>query len=221
MPARTSNHILLALSAADRALLEPDLEAVELPVRRQLAKANKPIEHIYFIDSGIASVVRNGSTRPVEVGIIGREGLSSIGALMGRHQSDFDIFIQIAGTGRRIRPELLCIASERSPTLHRDLMRYAYSYLLQVAMTATSNGRNRLEERLARWLLLAQDRAGDELSFTHEFLGLMLCTTRPGVTVAIKNLEAQNLIQPGRGRIKILDRDGLMQRTNDTYSPQA
>jgi CRP-like cAMP-binding protein len=205
-----SNHILEALSRTDRDLLEPDLESVDLPVRTQLARRQRRVEHVYFLDSGIASVVADGGVQPIEIGIIGLDGMSSMGVLLGKQHSSHDVFMQIAGAGRRIRADILCMADERSLTLHRLLMRYVNSLYEQVGQTAMANGKSRIEIRLARWLLMAHDRVeGNDIELTHEFLSMMLATPRPGVTLAVGHLVSAGLIETKRGRLTILNRVAL------------
>ena len=111
-------------------------------------------------------------------------------------------------------------ADGRSPTLHRALLQYVNAYLQQTTATALANGRSKMEERLARWLLMADDRLdGDKLPLTHEFLGFMLGTYRPGVTKAVQALEKEGLIAARRGGITILNRKGMKKRSNGTYVP--
>jgi len=219
-PSRRSNRILASLSRKDMALLEPHLTPVDLPLRKQLATRNKRIDQIYFIDAGFASVVANGTERPIEVGLIGREGMTGLGVVMGDDRAAHETFIQAAGSGRRISATNLRRADDKSAPLHRAFMRYAHSFLVQVTHTALANGRSKIEERLARWLLMADDRIdGDELPLTHEFLGIMLGTQRPGVTLAVQALERGGLIEAKRGRIVILDRKTLEKNSNGTYLP--
>jgi CRP-like cAMP-binding protein len=213
-----SNHIIESLSRKDRDLLEPDFESVDLPLRTPLAQRKRRVEHVYFVDSGLASIVADGGGQPIEIGIIGWEGMSSIGVLLGKQQSSHDVFMQIAGAGRRIRADILCGADEHSLTLHRVLMRYVNSLYEQVGQTATANGKSRIEVRLARWLLMSHDRVeGDDFAMTHEFLSLMLATPRPGVTLALGHLASEGLIETKRGKIRILDRAGLEAKCKGIY----
>jgi CRP-like cAMP-binding protein len=217
----SSNRILSRLSRQDLALLEPHLEAVDLPVRKPLEARRKRIEHVYFIESGFASVVANGTKKPsIEVGIIGREGMTGLGIVLGNDRAQHATYIQAAGKGLRISADRLREADERSITLHRAMLRFAYAFLAQTTTTALANGRSKMEERLARWLLMADDRIdSEELPLTHEFLGLMLGTHRPGVTIAIQALEKRGLIAARRARVTILDRKGLEKCSNGTYLP--
>ena len=215
------NRILSRLSPADLGLLEPHLEPVDLPVHRPLEGRNRRIDFVYFIEAGFASVVANGSGKPsIEVGIIGREGMTGLAIIMGQQQAPHDTYIQVAGKGRRIRAAKLREADERSNTLHRAMLHYAHAFLLQATTTALANGRSKIEERLARWLLMAQDRVdSDQLPLTHEFLSLMLGVRRAGVTAALQALERKELISRNRGKMLILDRKGLEKQSNGTYVP--
>jgi CRP-like cAMP-binding protein len=128
--------------------------------------------------------------------------------------------MQAAGEGHCIRARHLREALEQSPTLQRALLRYAQAFLNQTTLTAVANGRNKIEERLARWILMADDRIdGDELPLTHEFLAMMLSVRRPGVTIAIQELESEGVIASKRGRIIIADREQLKKMSNGTYQP--
>jgi CRP-like cAMP-binding protein len=214
-----SNRILSRLSRQEFALLEPHLEAVDLPVRKTLEVRRKRIDQVYFIESGFASVVANGTNKPsIEVGIIGREGMTGLAIVMGHDRAQHDTYIQVAGHGLRISAAKLREADERSMILHRAMLRYAHAFLLQTTTTALANGRSKIEERAARWLLMADDRIdGDDLPLTHEFLGLMLGTHRPGVTIALQALEKAGLITTRRSHITIIDRKGLEKSSNGTY----
>ena len=215
------NRILSRLSPADLGLLETHLEPVDLPVHRPLEGRNRRIDFVYFIEAGFASVVANGSGKPsIEVGIIGRERMTGLAIIMGQQQAPHDTYIQVAGKGRRIRAAKLREADERSNTLHRAMLHYAHAFLLQATTTALANGRSKIEERLARWLLMAQDRVdSDQLPLTHEFLSLMLGVRRAGVTAALQALERKELISRNRGKMLILDRKGLEKQSNGTYVP--
>ena len=214
-----SNRILSRLSRQEFALLEPHLEAVDLPVRKTLEARRKRIDQVYFIESGFASVVANGTNKPsIEVGIIGREGMTGLAIVMGHDRAQHDTYIQVAGHGLRISAAKLREADERSMILHRAMLRYAHAFLLQTTTTALANGRSKIEERAARWLLMADDRIdGDALPLTHEFLGLMLGTHRPGVTIALQALEKAGLITTRRSHITIIDRKALEKSSNGTY----
>jgi CRP-like cAMP-binding protein len=214
----TSNHILKQLSAADFRLLELHLRHEPLPVRKQLQARNARTSQVYFLESGIASVVANGEDA-IEVGIIGREGMTGISLALGSDdRAPHETFMQIAGSGFALGAAELREAIRQSITLHHVLLRYVHTFLIQATQTALANGRSKMEERLSRWLLLAHDRIdGDELALTHEFLGMMLGVQRSGVTIAVQELERRGLIGTKRGLIIILNRAGLKKNSNGTY----
>jgi CRP-like cAMP-binding protein len=219
LPRSIENHLLSHLSTEDLLLLQPNLKRVDLPLRKQLEQANKPIHQIYFLESGFASVVADGAgDRGIEVGLIGREGMTGLPILMGTDRSPHETFIRSAGAGLRISAGSLRKAMETSRSLHRTFLLFAHAFTMQVTNTAMANGRSKLEQRLARWLLMAQDRTGKgELPLTHELLSIMLGVRRPGVTVALKLLEEAGLLQARRGIISIIDRRELERLADHTY----
>ena len=215
------NRILSNLTRADFALLAPHLAPVDLPLRTVLETSNKRIETIYFLDRGFASVVANGSSeKPIEVGMIGLEGMTGLPVVLGHDRAAHDTYIQAAGSGWAIGTANLRTAMDKSVQLHRSFLRCAHAFLMQTTQTALANGRNKNEERLARWLLMADDRIdGGELPLTHKLLAIMLGGHRPAVTLALKALERKGLIKAGRGCIAILDRKGLVKFSNGAYLP--
>jgi len=219
--ATTPNRILSGLSRADFALLEPHLEVVDLPVRKQLERRDKRIDHVYFPEHGFASVVANGTgERSIEVGIIGREGMTGLSIVFGKDRARHETFIQVAGDGQRISAANLRGAIDQSGDLLRVFLLYAHTFLMQASDTALANGRSNIEQRLARWLLMADDRIdGEELPLTQEFLSIMLGVRRAGVTTAVQELERQGLIATKRGGITLLDREALEECAGGTYSP--
>jgi CRP-like cAMP-binding protein len=183
-----------------------------------LENRTKTIEHVYFIERGFASVVANGSGRAIEVGLIGREGMTGLAVVMGTDRTPHDTYMQAAGNGQRISSAKLRSAMEQSPALHRFFLLYGHAFVVQTAQTALVNGRSKIEERLARWLLMAHDRLDDDtMPLTHEFLSVMLGVRRPGVTVALDTLEKGGLIRATRGAVTILNRTGLKKISNRAY----
>jgi CRP-like cAMP-binding protein len=215
-----SNQILASLSAADRRLLGP-LTKVELPCRTILESRNKRIDRVYFIDSGLASIVANGiKGQGIEVGIVGRDGVTGTAVILGRDRSPHETFIQVEATARWVSSDVLTRAMAESPSVQKALLQACHRFLIETSYTALANGRNKVEERLSRWLLLAHDRLdGNGLPLTHEFLSLMLGVRRPGVTEALHFLERKGLVRPGRGVIEIVDREGLVVLSNGAYKP--
>ena len=212
-----TNFILARLTEADFRVIEADLQDVDLPVHKILERSHRRINSVYFPDSGFASVVAGGKS-PIEVGIIGREGMTGLAVLLGNDLPKNETYVQAAGKGRRLRANILRKAIDQHASLHRSMLHCVHAFLDQAAMTALANGRSTIEERLARWLLLADDRIDEpEIPLTHEFLALMLGVRRPGVTVAAQALERDGLIARRRGSIVILKRNGLEKLAGATY----
>ena len=219
-----ANRLLAELSPGDFALLQPHLGLIDLPMRRQLELRNRPIEFVYFIDSGLASmVVSVGAQHSVEAGIIGFEGMTGLPILLGTDRGTHETFIQRAGQGRRIGADALRNAMEKSPSLRRHLLHYAHVMTTQMAFTALSNARFKIEERLARWLLMAEDRSeSSTIHLTHEFLAVMLGSRRAGVTHALNEFQKRGVIATKRGVIEIIDRGALEEAANGSYgAPEA
>ncbi|MEL6059923.1 MULTISPECIES: Crp/Fnr family transcriptional regulator [unclassified Methylobacterium] len=215
------NFLLAMLSGPDLALLEPHLEAVELPVGLVLAEPATTISHAVFIDVGLCSVVSSlAEAGRIEVGLFGRDGMAIPALVLGSDTTPFQMFMQVGGRGRQIPVPALRAAVAASPSLRDLLLRYAQTFLVQVAQTAIANAGATAEERLARWLLMYHDRQdGDDLSVTHEFLAIMLGVRRPTVTVAIHTLEGVGLIRARRGRIRVLSRARLEEVAGRSYGP--
>jgi CRP-like cAMP-binding protein len=215
----SSNTLLLSLSSPDFDLLAPHLEAVTLGLRKLLEKPDKRIEDVYFPETGFASVVaiqRGG--KEVEVGLIGREGMTGLPIVLGNHRSPHATYIQAPGKGHSIPAAELRQAIQASVSLRDSLLKFVQAFGVQTTHTAICNARSKLDVRLARWLLMAQDRIQDDiLPLTHEFLSLMLAVRRPGVTDALNALRKRKLISYRRGEITINDRKGMARVAGDAY----
>ena len=218
------NRLLAVLSHADRDLLAPCLEVAVLDARQILETPRDPISHVYFVESGLVSVV--GTSEPdhrIEVGMVGYEGMTGLGIVLGDDRSANETMVQSAGSAMRISTALLRETMAASRSLTATLLRYVNVFMMQGSQTALANGRGRLDERLARWLLMWHDRVlDDDLVTTHEFLALLLGVRRQGVTVALHELEGRGLIRSTRSHVRILDRDGLRVVANGFYGiPEA
>lgn len=212
------NRLLLSLSNADRSLVWPDLVPVELPLRLAIEGKGETVEHVYFPDAGIISVVAQDEESQIEVGLIGREGMSGMTVVLSNHRSPHEAYVQMAGDAHRIVTVHLRAAMLKSHTLRERFYRYALVFMTQIAQTAFANAKLSVEGRLARWLLMASDReAGRDLRITHEFLAVMLGVRRPGVTDALSALEGRGLIRANRGQIRILRRKGLITLAGSGY----
>lgn len=217
------NRLLSALSPADVDLLQPNLKRVKLEIRKDLEAPNKPIEYVYFMEAGIASVVATSDRENVEVGLIGREGMSGLTIVLGNHRSPHSTYIQVAGQAQRISVVHIRFAMETSTSMRGLFMKFVQAFMIQTAHTAIANARAKIEVRLARWILMAHDRIEhNRLPLTHEFLALMLGVRRAGVTEALHVLESQRLIKSSRGQVVVHNRKGLERSARNLYGiPEA
>lgn len=215
------NGLLGALSEEDLRVLSAHLEFVSLDKRHVLERPGEDISQIYFPLSGLGSIVAVGSRlkdQRIEAGIFGRDGMSGTSILLGARTAVHEVYIQLPGKGLRLPTDALREAMETRPAIRTRLLNYVHVLQLQITHTALANGRDHLETRLARWLLMAHDRVeGDSLDLTHEFLSLMLGVRRPGVTTTLHALEGRGLVKTGRGTIDVIDRDGLIETANGSY----
>jgi CRP-like cAMP-binding protein len=221
---RSTNRLLASLSANDLGLLEPHLQPVTLAVRKSLEQPNRRIDAVYFPHSGFASVIAiQSGKRQVEVGLIGREGMSGLPIVLGNHRSPHATYMQVAGEGQCIRAGDLRKAMRESPSLRDSLLKFVPAFGVQATHTAVCNAQSRLDQRLARWLLMAHDRVGNDLlPLTHEFLSIMLGVRRPGVTDALNALQDQGLVKGVRGGITMKDRKGMERYAGEAYGiPEA
>jgi CRP-like cAMP-binding protein len=219
------NTLLSALSPADLALLKPHLTRVPLEREQVLITANVPVDYVYFLEGGIASIVSAmASSGRTEVGIFGREGVSATCLLLGTDRSPHESFMQVDGASAlRIDTEAYLTAIKQSETLRTMLLRFVQTTLVQAAQSTATNAHHRIESRLARWLLMCHDRIdGDEIAITHEFMGMMIAAERSGVTVTLHILEGTGMIYSKRGRVIIRDRERLEDLAGDSYGvPEA
>ena len=217
----SKNLLLRTLSAEDQALLTPMIQRVYVALRQPLETAHHRIETAYFLETGLASIVaRKDGGSSVEVGLVGCEGMTGTSITLRDTESPFDCFVQMEGTAMSISADNLREALSTSQTLSDLLIRYARTIGVQTTYTALASGQIKIEERLARWILMVHDRTfGDNFFVTHEFLGMMLGVQRPGITVALQTLESKHLIGSQRGEVQVKDRDGLMKLAKGTYGP--
>ena len=212
------NRLLSALAPDDYALIEPNLERVGLEPLVVLIEANRPIQHVVFPESGIVSTIANTDEGKIEVGLIGREGMVGVPVILGVDQVPHLSMVQGAGEGLRISTPDLRAAIEARPSIFRPFGLFVHSLIVQMGQTAYANVTFNIEARLARWILMTQDRTGgDEFLLTHEFLSTMLGVRRPGVTTATHALEGMGSIRNRRGRIEVLDREKLLELAGDAY----
>jgi CRP-like cAMP-binding protein len=215
-----SNIILLSISDDDYSSLRPHLEYVNLPNHLVLHEASAKLEFAYFPNRGLISLVvvmKDGKT--AEAGIVGIEGFTGTLAAVGLGRSPLQAVVQITGDGFRVEVSALQDTLESTPHLQMMLSRYAAIRGMQVAQTAACNRLHDIEQRLARWLLMTQDRVDSaELLITHDFLATMLGTDRPTVSLAAAALQKKKLIEYTRGAVKIVNRKKLEASACECYA---
>jgi CRP-like cAMP-binding protein len=210
------NNRLLQLCSPDDVAALGKLERVSLSMRERFPDVDG--EGAYFIEDGVASIIIDvGEKMPVELGIVGREGMVGLAAVYGDPTEPLRAVMQVAGIALRCDASALRQTLQERSAMRQVLLNFARAFTIQVATTALANGRSKLDERLARWLLMVADRVGPSFPITHEFISIMLGVRRSGVTLAIQMLEGDGLIRAHRGSITILDRPGLVQIANGAY----
>jgi CRP-like cAMP-binding protein len=206
-----SNLILLSISDGDYISLRPHLEYVELPNHLVLQEAGEKLKFAYFPNRGMISLVvvmKDGKT--AEAGIVGNEGFTGTPSAVGLSRSPLQAVVQITGDGFRVEVAALQNTLQSTPRLQMMLSRYAVVQGMQVAQTAACNRLHDVKQRLARWLLMTQDRVDSaSLPITHDFLATMLGTDRPSVSLAAGVLQKKKLIEYTRGAVKIVNRKKL------------
>lgn len=205
------NMLLATLAKADAELLKPSLEYVDLKLGEELYQAHQPIEYAYFPLSGVCSVIaENAEGVRIETGLIGREGFVGIPIVLFAQKAPSRIAVQTEGRTLRVSSAKLLGVIHQSPSIHKLLLRFAHIFSVQVTQTAISNGHNTINERLARWFLMCQDRADvPEFPMTHEFISKMIAVRRAGITDALTYLEGKKAVRSLRNRVVIIDRSIL------------
>jgi len=217
-PAR-HNRLLASLSREDYQLLRAHLLPTSLPYKCPLYEANEPITFVYFIETGVGSLVNTMTNGDVaEVGTIGNEGIVGLPVVFGDDRSPTSLYMQVAGSGLKMKAKLFQDAMQRSATIRAAMLHYAHAFFDQVAQSAACNTFHSLEQRCCRWLLMTHDRMqSNDFPLTQEFLAMMLGVRRAGVTVAANALRKVGLIKYDRGHVTILDHAGLQKRSCECY----
>ncbi|MEQ1544557.1 Crp/Fnr family transcriptional regulator [Methyloglobulus sp.] len=214
-----TNRLLDALPFKDREQLLANCEAIELIFGEVLYRANEPVLHVYFPTGGFISLVTSvDSSANLEVGLVGNEGILGVSLMLGVNVAPFYSLVQGAGSALRMTASSFLYELERSPALQLELKHYLYITMRQLAQTAICTRYHLVEARLARWLLMTQDRAhSDRFHVTHVFLAYILGVRRVGITKAANSLLKKKLISYKRGDITILDRAGLEAASCECY----
>jgi CRP-like cAMP-binding protein len=214
-----ANRLLGLLSPRDYQRLRPHLHRIPLEYKQSLYRASKPINFVYFIETGVGSLVntmKNGDA--AEVGTIGNEGAVGLPILFGDNRAPTSVYVQVPGAGLRMKASLFEKELMQSGSMRTVMLHYAHAFFNQVAQSAACNHYHSLQQRCCRWLLMTHDRMqSDEFLLTQEFLAMMLGVQRTGVTAAAGALQRSGLIRYKRGNVTILNRRGLVQRSCECY----
>jgi CRP-like cAMP-binding protein len=215
-----SNTILLAIPDDEFNGLRGQLEYTELPHHTVLHEPRQKLEDVYFLNSGMVSLVcKTSQGDSVEVGVVGNEGFTPIPVAAGLRRSPHQAIMQVGGDGFRMSADEFEQLLKSTPRLQEIMHRYAAVHGMQVAQTAGCNRLHDLEQRLARWLLLTQDRVGSGLlRITHDFLATMLGTDRPSVSLAARALQKKQIIEYSHGSVRVLNRKMLESSACECYS---
>jgi len=213
----TMNKILAALPIDSRGWVEM-LEPIELSKGAVLYEPDEKIEHVYFLNNALVSIVTmNSEGATVEIGLVGREGMVGVPAILGG-VTPYRAVVQMGGDAFRIRGQRLCEEFRRNPFLRDLLLKYTNAFIVQIAQSSICNCYHTLQERLCRWLLVARDAVqSDVLVLTHDVIARLLGTRRASVTVAAGLLQRANLIKISRGQLTIVDPVGLESMACECY----
>jgi CRP-like cAMP-binding protein len=213
------NRLLLALPARNLKRLMPELEQIRCQRAQILMDADSALDHVFFPDSGVVSVVAvyaNGSV--IEMATVGREGFTDVQAIFGAKRSSVQLLVQIPGSAARMSRAAFTRAMQSMPSFRSLMDAYVQAFLEQVMVSVACNGAHSLKQRLARWLLMMRDRSdSDTLPITQDLLADMLGVQRPSISNAAQELEHAGLIERGRRQVTILDRQGLTRASCECY----
>jgi len=214
------NRLLATLPKNEYKRLLPKLKTVNLTLGEELYEQGEAIKHVYFPNDSIISLISElSATAWLEVGMVGNEGMAGLPVFMGVGSSSTRALVQGSGTAMRMSSAAVRTEANRLGSLHRLLHRYSHSLLTQVAQSSACNRFHLVNSRLARWLLMTNDRLGlEQFPLTQEFLSSMLGVRREGVSKAAGALQAAKLIRYSRGMITLLDRRGLEAKSCGCYT---
>ncbi|WNZ27192.1 Crp/Fnr family transcriptional regulator [Leptolyngbya sp. NK1-12] len=213
------NRLLAALSSEEYDRFSPYWEIVPLEFKQILYSPNEPISYVYFVLNAVVSMVQlDQSGSIVEVATVGKEGFVGVPVLLGATQMPGEGFSQVPGYAVRMRADIFTQEVTPKTELYALLLRYTQTLFNQIAQSAACNRLHSIEERFCRWMLMTHDRVGkDQFPLTQEFIAQMLGVRRAGVSVVASTIQRAGFISYKRGKMTILDRDGLESSTCECY----
>jgi len=213
------NRLLGLLPPRDYERLRPHLQPITLGYRKLLCHANKPIKFVYFIETGVGSLVntmKNGQA--AASGTIGNEGMVGLPIVFGDDRAPTSVYVQVPGAGLRITATLFTEELARSASMRAVMLRYAHAVFIQVAQSAACHQFHSIQQRSCRWMLMTHDRMqSDGFLLTQEILAMMLGVQRTGISAVASALQRDGLISYKRGNVTIIDRAGLERRSCECY----
>lgn len=219
-PSSSQNRLLASLSRQELKRLLPKMERVELIPRNVLYEANRPIEHVYFPESGVVSLVskmKDGIT--MEIATIGKEGMVGLPVFLGAASTPLEAFPQVPGRALRLRSSAFKGLVQSGNGLQRVLQSYTQALFTQLSQSVACNRLHSIEQRCARWLLATADRVEQrQFGLTQEFLAQMLGVRRAGVNAVLQDFQKQGMIDYKQGQMEIKDRNKLERSSCECYS---
>jgi CRP-like cAMP-binding protein len=217
---KSRNLLIQRMTDEDRARLTPYFTEERLDFKRTLLEQDEPVKQVYFVESGVMSMVTELSGGEiVETGTVGFEGFVGLPAALGVLRAPGRVLVQIAGNGLCVSAEIIAAEAEGGTPWFRVLLRYAHFVSAVAAQYAACNRMHAVDARMSRWLLMTHDSVGgDSFPLTQEFLGQMLGVARPTVNIAGATLQKAGFIHYTRGRITVLDRTGLESASCECYA---
>ena len=212
------NRVLANLALDDFSALMPHLQRVEIRARSTLQEANRRVEYVHFIEHGLVSRVSGGRDCSMETAMVGRFGYTGIAVALGSTLSSQRSIVSLPGTALRIRSDELSGILQSRPLIRTEMLRFVQSLITQNSQSVLCAAKHKVDQRLARWLLLASDRMqSNELTVTHDLLAMIMGVRRAGITNALLQFEADGVLKKTRGAVHLTNRPALEQRACDCY----
>jgi len=216
----TRNRVLRALGSERYHALLPSLKTVDMPLGMSICRPLESIEHIYFPETSVISVVtylRTGDS--VENGVIGNDLMSGLDVVLHQDHSPRESMVQLAGIGKKVRVDIIRGLIAKDPFAMKVFLKAVAAFMVQTSQNPACVAYHRVEQRLARWLLTFHDRSdSDVMLLTQEFMSMMIGTRRPIVSRTAAKFQEAGLITYQRGSIRIIDRKGLMRTACECYN---
>lgn len=212
------NAVLSSLSPDDIGALRPHLERVEIKARSILQEANRRVEYVHFIECGLVSRIAGGRSCSIETAMVGRFGYTGVAVVLGSTLSSHRAIVRLPGTAMRIRADQLSRILRDRPQVHAEMLQFVQSLMTQKTQGVLCAAKHEIDRRLARWLLLANDRMqSDTLKVTHDLLATVMGVRRASITNALLRFEAESVLKKTRGALQLTNRSALEERACDCY----